>query len=433
MPMRSQPSSSKTLAIANAQYFTSNSSTVGCGMVKWCYSAAALSRLPALVGRSEVVVWTNDAPRVLRECTPTPRIRRFGPQLRIDVAAWRSLRNATPRSKKYLKSLDFAAATLFKWEVFRHVEYEAVLLTDTDVDFFLESRGRPPAAGTLAAAVLDHAWSTLFGQFLRGAEQLVATGDSHVPINTAVMLLKPSRRVYDVGCRALRSRVWSAALGFNETGAPRDVLPLEAAAAAAATAGGGGGGGVGGVGGGGHGSGGAAGDCGGVVGGGGRAGGAASGSGGGGAAGGGRVHHRVLKTRMWNANTWEVITGDGDQGLLVHVFLVVLGGATFRFASPLNRRAPAASARTFTVQHFFWGHKPWRSKTRCSLYFDFLRPPTDFVAPAGSRCLEQLHAKRRCLEPNLTRAACDRCRKQGQKSSCQMRPVCPTDTWWRVF
>ena len=412
-----------TLAIANAQWFNSNSSTVGCGIVKWCYSAAALSRLPVLAGRSEVVVWTNDAPRVLRECTPTPRIRRFSPQLRLDVAAWRSARNATPRSKKHLKSLDFAAATLFKWEVFRHVEYEAVLLTDTDVDFFLESRGRLPLAGTLAAVELDHAWSTLLGQFLRGAEQLVATGDSHVPINTAVMLLKPSRRVYDLGRRALRTGVWSSALGFNGTGAPRDVLPLEAPARDRDCGGSG-------CGGGGGGGGGEAGDHGGMVGGGGPAGGAVGGAAGG---GGGRVHHRVLKTRMWNANTWEVITGDGDQGLLVHVFLVLLGGATFRFASPLNRRAPTASARTFTVQHFFWGHKPWRSKTRCSLYFDFLRPPTDFVAPLGSRCLEQLHAKRRCLEPNLTRTACDRCRRQGQKSSCQMQPVCPTDTWWRVF
>ena len=66
----------------------------------------------------------------------------------------------------------------------------AAPLLDTDVDLFLESRGLPPPAASAAGATLSFAWTTLLEQFLASDKQLVATGDSHVPINGACLKIR---------------------------------------------------------------------------------------------------------------------------------------------------------------------------------------------------------------------------------------------------
>lgn len=390
----------KLLAIAHAHVFltgtgrhettrfeapsdASSKHSSACGLVKWCYSAAALARLPSLQGKAEVVIFSNAPEADLDMCQPSPRLIGIRPELEADLVAWgRARSNATGRSKKYLKALDFGLANLYKWEAFRHTEYSSILLTDTDVDFFTFSAGLLPRADSDAGTTLRYAWEVLFPRFLASSTQLVATGDSHGPINAAVLLLKPSLRVYELGRAALQSRRWSPEAGFNESGPPSKVFPRLPS---------------------------------------------------------GGLHYRMRQTRMWHADTWNVITGDGDQGLLVHVFLVALRGETFQFASPLNRRRPNASSTTWTVQHFFWGHKPWRAKTRCAAYFDFMAND-DFahrLKPPVTGCLAVLDEKRRCLEPGLSPAThperCQECKRLGQKSTCTMPPACPSDAWIRVF
>ena len=207
--------------------------------------------------------------------------------------------------------------------------------------------------------------------------ELIATSDSHIPINTAVMLIKPSSRTcarpwhtpvrsrpnqavkppacpcrYNLGVHTLRTARWDATLGFNRSGPPRASVRAGARARGDAP----------------------------------RLYDQSSG-----------LSRRVLATRMWKRDTWDVVNGDGDQarcfsrasqrgalvldtwhgglltrdtcricvplsprprwqGLLVHVFFVLLRGATFRYASPLNRFNKSASSPTWTVNHFFSGH-----------------------------------------------------------------------------
>ncbi len=166
----SMPPGPGRLAIAATQNIRfdppSPEPTLGCGMIKWCYSAAALARLPSLNGTAEVVVFTNDAERVLAECLPRPRVIGFSAELRADAARWEESRRASLRDRGNLGPFAFGMATLMKWEAFRRTEYEAVLLLDDDVDLFLHSAGVPPPLGSRARAELDYTWSVLYPQFL---------------------------------------------------------------------------------------------------------------------------------------------------------------------------------------------------------------------------------------------------------------------------
>ena len=166
----SMPPGPGRLAIAATQNLRSESAasepTLGCGMIKWCYSAAALARLPSLNGTAEVVVFTNNAERVLAECHPRPRVLEFSPELRADAARYEESRRASRRDRGNLGPFSFGMATLMKWEAFRRTEYAAVLLLDDDVDLFLHSAGVPPPLGTRARADLDYTWSVLYPRFL---------------------------------------------------------------------------------------------------------------------------------------------------------------------------------------------------------------------------------------------------------------------------
>ena len=150
---------------------------------------------------------------------------------------------------------------------------------------------------------------------------------------------------------------------------------------------------------------------------------------------------------------WDVVCGDGDQGLFVHVLLVLRRGATFAY--------PVRDAR-WRVNHFFALHKPWGKKTRCLEYFDFMRDATwlsdgrnENDTRRHSHCLRKLEEKRGCLEAGgmasavERQAMCAACMKNGQKNTCPMRhrgravldrngsqvigtPFCPTAAtrWW---
>ena len=43
---------------------------------------------------------------------------------------------------------------LYKWALVGRVEYEALVVIDVEVDLFLYTKGKPPAAGTLQADIV---------------------------------------------------------------------------------------------------------------------------------------------------------------------------------------------------------------------------------------------------------------------------------------
>ena len=99
------------------------------------------------------------------------------------------------------RQLCFSQSTMLKWQLVGLTEYERVLYTDSDVDLFLHSAGRPPPASGLFWAVWLAAWRAFDASGL----ELISSGDPHVPINTGVMLLRPSSRTYQLGLDTLRA------------------------------------------------------------------------------------------------------------------------------------------------------------------------------------------------------------------------------------
>jgi len=297
---------------------------------------------------------------------------------------------------KYLSALG-------KWQLLALVEYRAILLTDQDVDLFLLSRGRPAGDG-LQAVALQHAWTKLLDLFLRSNSTLLAAPDYTTPINTAVMLLKPSRSTYDLGLRTLAVGSFDPASGFDSIGPPQRAIPWERMAPDMAAV--------------------------------------------------------LNNTLMARHNEWTMVASMSDQGLFVYVYICRLLAATFELSS---HRAPWVTAhlederrhnltwwrsmkkpgasRTWAggrwrmgwrVHHFFGPHKPWRPTARCLAYFDFMDDPA-FISVAGTQCHDVLSAKARCLRANLSRAECADCRKRRQKSTCGSGPACPSEASWPVF
>ena len=111
---------------------------------------------------------------------------------------------------------------------------------------------------------------TIIARGARGSgSSLVASADYHSPINTGVMLLRPSERMYQLGLRVLRRNDFDPTLGFDRAGRPSEAL---AALRAHATP---------------------------------------------------QLWREVAATRMLWQDRWTFVGGHACQGLFVHVFLVL--------------------------------------------------------------------------------------------------------------
>lgn len=410
-----QPTAS--LAIATV-HTVGRSRSAGCGIVKWCFSARAFATSALFPpGAADVIVLTNNETWARDECrTPGVKFIAADPTLEALVRAWGESQPWPGASLK--RSRPPRPVTLMKWQLFRLYNYRAVFYHDVDVDLFLQSNGKPPPAASAAFATLATAWTRGYEAFLRSGSHLLALRDTHIAINTGTMLLRPSHQVYAIGISALTARRFNFSHGFDLVGRPRAVLPVASMARADAK--------------------------------------------------------RLRDSRMYRMNTWDVVCGDGDQGLFTYVFLVVLRGRSFAY--PVRDGG-------MRVHHFYALHKPWGKKTRCLQYFAFLRDAAFIAAgrqphqgqldrrtlplessaslshaptPSTTHCARKLEEKRGCLEASQLSDAqvrsklCAECIRNGQKSSCPMRklvrlpngtrrvltftgaPQCPTSStrWW---
>ena len=206
-------------------------------------------------GRVETVLWTNTAGEqyVRAECGALAprRFVRFRPELEALAAAWAEAvvphwrrgpkalgrvqvcRNAsgscfdTNRSsflfKDHLGPRRVNDVSLLKWQLVAHVEYDAVFFVDLDVDFAVPAA---PAPTHISDAALDGEWRLHLHRFLASERvSLIAATDFETPLNTGVMLLKPSAAAYDRGVRALRSMRWNLTHGFEHAGTPCALAP----------------------------------------------------------------------------------------------------------------------------------------------------------------------------------------------------------------
>ena len=95
--------------------------------------------------------------------------------------------------------------------------------------------------------------------------RLRATPDHAAPVNTGIMLLKPSLRMYREGLAVLRTRSFTLATGFNQTGRP--MVALNATVS------------------------------------------------------GPRAERLVTKAQGYWKDTWNFVCGDGDQGLFTTMYM----------------------------------------------------------------------------------------------------------------
>ena len=126
------------------------------------------------------------------------------------------------------------------------------------------------------------------------------------------------------------------------------------------------------------------------------------------------------KSRMWRHDTWNFVTADGDQGLFVYIYLIKMSGnVRWRKRSKL------------TVNHFFYGHKPWRPATRCARYFDNFEK---WATPQDTKCWLLLKTKNICLNANKTDVdICQWCKKKHHKSACDRPPHCGKETIMQIL
>jgi hypothetical protein len=402
-----ESSDRRRVAVATLHY---GSSSGACGIVKWCYSAAALVNTPFLRGRADAVVLTDKTSTLNGTCWPSPRVLTFDAALLRLTRLWTAARRASgerAQNNGHKALSNFSSSQLMKWQLASLTEYEAVLYLDTDIDLFLLHGGRPPPALTAAGAMLRRTWSAAIDAFVRSGLELLATSDPHVPISGGAFLLRPSSDVYAAGVAVLRHAVaFNYSHGFELRGPPQSVLrappparhslrtlaPSATAAPSAAPS-------------------------------------AAMAA----AMAAVSMAAPVERTRMWRRNTWNVVDGDGDQGLLAYVFLALRRGAT---VAHVTRAAP------WRVNHFFGPHKPWGRHARCLAYFDFTRQH-DFeravaegrlLSNFASRCLRRFEEKRTCLAPR-TNLDCRECRRRRDKNVCAPNATakCPRSTRWWIF
>ena len=333
-----------------------------CGLVKWCYSMAHF--VSYLQDRAELVVLTNDAATVKELCMQprlrvVPLDRTLGPL----IINWTLMLNYS----RYIWVRQLSLRALYKLQLFSMTEYRSILFTDVDVDPFLLTGGRPPAASSRAGQELELVWNVALSRFLNSKVNLVASLDRSSPINTGVMLLKPSMRIYLDGVGVLQRRNFDPFLGFDGAGRPRDALAhLQSTS----------------------------------------------------------EWHRINSTHMLTVNDWNFVGGHACQGLFVHLFLVRSDATMSRFEFPKNRTFRRAQGLgTMRMHHFTAGTKPWRVRVRCPSYFDFLAQDD---VPKGNQtlgatagfCWRHLRKKRDCLMRGLSKKACRECRRMNLASLC---------------
>ena len=170
----------------------------------------------------------------------------------------------------------------------------ALLVCSVDVDPFDKSPGLSSDWIAAMSRKMVRAWTVGLSSFVRSSAHVTASSDKHTPINTGVMLLKPSLNVFERGLRVLQRRVFDTRQGFDLIGTPQEALRHLVAS--------------------------------------------------------GALWSNINRTQMLARNDWKFIGGHGDQGLFVYLFLVLSNASRPFFAYPkgvLERKQKNLGTRNF--------------------------------------------------------------------------------------
>ena len=364
-----RPAQSRLRAqLAIATVMDLQSSTQECpqpGIVKWCHSAQRLAQ--ALTNKrrmgsessyayAEVVILTDNVKFVERECNGSPhrghlRVLPFATNYTRLSTVWldATMPSHLPKASRYGSTgKTNGLSYLRKLELLARDEYGVVYLTDNDVDlvpaydrFGSDEKGdanRSHYLGIFDRQVQQ--WPRVINSFMHGTNlQLVSTLDSETPINAGSLLFKPSRRVFDMACKVLSTRQFNTTHGFEYAGKPTALLDRAAL-------------------------------------------------------------RRFRFTRLVTEDTWDVVGGNADQGLLTYLFTMRLRNAfDLSLHCPFTGNSlcgvqPVPGARShatcpIAVRHLWGDAKPWKLRWTCPAYFRFLEDESSFQTPCGARLRER--------------------------------------------
>lgn len=289
---------------------------VVCGITKWCLNAAAMARLIGS-GMAEIVVLTSNVSFVHEECTAAAeflRVLPFNVQFTQLIDRWHASAEHNISGGGLVRKHRAMRSNLQKWQYVSMTEYAAVYSSDLDVDHFFN-----------VSAMALHAmhWPIKLHRFKHMPLDLLGTGCFESPFNGGNFLLKPSRRIFELGVQVLETLRFNVTHGFNHSGRPHDLLlPRD------------------------------------------------------------RVRFRIA--RAVAHNTWDFAGGNTDQGLFTYMYLMRERGTdprTGRGVYDLSMHCPfvhkqctlhAGLSCPLPVTHFWGGAKPWlmQSQIRCPEYFE---------------------------------------------------------------
>lgn len=344
-----------------------------CGLLKWCFNAVRLVRMPWLAGQAEVAIWTNPrgAEFVRTECgARVARIVDFDSDLVELAGRWaKSTRNACGAAGKrcHLGVTSVNDVAVLKWQLVRHEEYRLIFLSDTDLDLFdmhyakseadflkhmqlawtlgLESlissgtrEARKPAIqhddrdGT-SSRRRRYALSARNGSLA----QLIANPDFESPINAGAMLIQPSASSFQLGVDALRTMRWNLSHGFGQTGSPCAGLPDKML--------------------------------------------------------------RAFTSNGIKRCTWNFLGANTDQGLFWYVYGVQLKAVT------------RSSFKGYAAKHFWAYYKPWRQTSGfwCRRWYEFMDDSAAFEQN-GTRCAQDLRVRRGAVLSLNVSSSLNKCR-----------------------
>ena len=380
---------------------TTSSKRASCGLVKFCFSAARLAQQAYLAGRLEPVVLTN-APsyaQALCQTEPRPRMLLHDSRLESAVAVYNAARTRASARTGYSATIRLnAMAGLSKLQVLALTEYSAVLVIDLDLDLFFPSRGAPPKDDSTKSRA-RHAWTTMLSAFLASPMMLVGRADRHSPINSAALLFKPSKAIYEMALETLERGRFDRRTGWDHAGRPSDVVALGGLPK--------------------------------------------------------KLARNMNSSAMLRVNDWSFVGAEGEQGLLVYLYLVRLKAQTYAHSGLLAPWADQwqtgqnGQRKVWRPNHFFYHFKPWHPYARCATYFEFLDHRA-LRLDGSTYCARFFREKQRCLPRNgggrLRPKACAACSassttmidaesKAQLEWACGQRLLCPSRNYtkWSVF
>jgi hypothetical protein len=217
-----------------------------CAMTGWCQAAHRLKRALTTAGvwRVQLVVLYGPLDAKLR--VPMAPATAACPDAEY-VPVSRRLQNLTRQcihvdqrgtdshGRRFIRRAvhtTMASGLLFKWQPMSWTQYDCVLLADLDVDVLpIEfDAGRVGERWRRALAVLTQSTPHVDSDARLGAQRgrmhgmhLVGSTDHEAPLNTGILLIRPSRALYRDGLRVLQECRFNETHGWGLVGPPQSL------------------------------------------------------------------------------------------------------------------------------------------------------------------------------------------------------------------